>query len=131
MEFLAGQTFQQQFEITSDVYDGFVSTFNDKNPLHTNNAFAREKGYREKVMHGNILNGFISFFVGELLPIKNVVIFSQDIKFKKPVYLNDTLTLDAEVCDFFESVKAAEIKFNFRNQNNIKVALGRVNIGLI
>lgn len=126
-----GEKFQHNFKISEEIYDGFISIFNDKNPLHTNPNFALEKGFREKVMHGNILNGFISFFIGECLPIKNVVIQTQDIKFFKPTYLNDELLFIAEIIEVFESVNMAEIKFMFKNQDELKVAAGKINIGIL
>ena len=109
-----GAKFSRQFVVSQSVYDGFIQTFNDRNPYHVSDDAAREKGFAEKIMHGNILNGFLSYFVGECLPVKAVVIQSQEIKFHKPVYLDDTVTLHAEVADFHESVKTAEITFRFQ-----------------
>jgi 3-hydroxybutyryl-CoA dehydratase len=123
--------FELPFIISEDVYEGFVILFNDKNPLHMDENYAIEKGFKGKVMHGNILNGFLSYFIGECLPIKNVIIHSQDIKFCKPVYLNDKLLFNAKVHDIFESVNVAEIKFYFTNSDSIKVAKGTINIGVI
>jgi len=126
-----GTKFQQAYTVDETVYSGFVTLFRDYNPLHTNEQFAQQKGFRSKVMHGNILNGFISHFVGECLPSKDVIIHSQEIKFLRPVYLNDNLILYVEVEDYFESVKTFECKFFFENQDKIKVAKGKISIGLI
>ena len=126
-----GAKFSRQFVVSQSVYDGFIQTFNDRNPYHVCDDAAREKGFAEKIMHGNILNGFLSYFIGECLPVKAVVIQSQEIKFHKPVYLNDTVTLHAEVADFHESVLTAEISFNFVNQAGVKVARGKMFIGLL
>ena len=126
-----GDSFTRQFVVSQSVYDGFMQTFNDRNPYHVSDATARAAGFAGKIMHGNILNGFLSYFVGECLPVKTVVIQSQEIKFHKPVYLNDTVTLHAEVADFHESVRTAVITFHFLNQNNIKVAKGRLLVGLL
>ena len=126
-----GAKFSRQFVVSQSVYDGFIQTFNDRNPYHVSDDAAREKGFAEKIMHGNILNGFLSYFIGECLPVKAVVIQSQEIKFHKPVYLNDTVTLIAEVADFHESVRPAEMSFHFLNQNNAKVARGKISIGLL
>lgn len=126
-----GDKFERQFKITNEVYSGFISLFNDRNPLHTNKAFANEKGFDSEVMHGNILNGFVSYFIGECLPIKNVIIQTQEIKFFKPTYLNDDLNFQAEIVDVFESVNTVEIKFVFKNNKEIKVASGKINIGII
>jgi len=125
-----GTTFKQQFVVSRAVYNGFIQTFNDRNPYHVSDAAARDKGFAGKIMHGNILNGFLSYFIGECLPVKTVLIHSQEIKFQKPVYLDDVLTLHAEVVDFFESVKTAEITFQFLNQRNVKVARGKVFVSL-
>jgi 3-hydroxybutyryl-CoA dehydratase len=126
-----GTKFNQVYCVDETVYTGFVSLFNDRNPLHTDKPFAQQKGFRSKVMHGNILNGFISHFVGECLPSKDVIIHSQEIKFLRPVYLNDNLNLHVEVEDYFESVQTFEFKYFFENQDKIKVAKGKIAIGLI
>jgi 3-hydroxybutyryl-CoA dehydratase len=128
---LKGDKYQQEYKVDNSIYSGFINTFNDKNPLHTDVQFAKKKGFKNAVMHGNILNGFISHFIGECLPTKDVIIHSQEIKFIKPVYLNDTLQLVMEVEDYFDSVKTVEFKYFFENQEKIKVAKGKISIGII
>jgi len=123
--------FETRFVVTKKIYDGFIQLFNDRNPLHADEVFAFDKGFKGKVMHGNILNGFLSYFIGECLPIKNVIIHSQEIQYKNPVYLNDELLLTAEIYDIFESVNIVEIKFVFTNSDLVKVAKGIINIGII
>ena len=126
-----GSIFEHTFSIDDHVYQGFRSTFRDENPLHTVTDFAIGKGFKGCVMHGNILNGFLSYLVGELLPIKNVIIHSQTISFLKPVYLNDKVTVHCKVAGIFESVSTAELKYKFTNQDSIVVAKGMVQIGII
>ena len=126
-----GTIIQHTFTVDENVYLGFKSTFKDENPLHTDTAFAVSKGFKERVMYGNILNGFLSYLIGELLPVKNVVIQSQTIQFSKPVYLNDKVTLQAKVTEFFESVSSAELKYKFTNQEEQVVAKGVIQIGII
>jgi acyl dehydratase len=108
-----------------------MSIFKDCNPLHSNIAFAREKGFKSEVMHGNILNGFVSYFIGECLPIKNIIIHSQEIVYKNPVYLDDLLSFDAVVTETFDSVNAVEFKFNFKNAESKVVAKGKIQIGIL
>ncbi len=126
-----GEQFTEQFKITSFVYEGFIQLFNDRNTLHTNDAFAQKQGFSDKVMHGNILNGFLSYFVGECLPLKNVIIHTQQIQFKHPVFLDDELQLDAEVSGVFDSVNAVEMKFKFTNTEKKIVAKGKLQIGIL
>ncbi len=126
-----GTEYKIPFQVTEEIYDGFIKIFRDKNPLHTDDNFAKEKGFTSKVMQGNILNGFLSYFIGECLPLKNVIIFSQEIKYSLPVYLNDNLELIAVVEDWFQSVKMVVFKFHFLNQHNKKIAKGKISIGII
>lgn len=129
--FFKDQKFNLNFTVSDSVYENFIATFSDKNPLHTDVKFAIEKGFNGKVMHGNILNGFLSFFIGEVLPIKNVIIHSQEIQFKHPVYLNDVLIFEATVSDIFESVNSIEFKFIFKNSVSQVVSKGKIQIGII
>ena len=119
------------FLVSESVYTGFMSTFADRNPYHVDDEIARAKGFKRRIMHGNILCGFLSYFVGQCLPTSNVVIQSETIAFHKPVYLGDELSFEAEVTDFFESVNTAEIRFQFVNQSGAKVAKGNLSIGLL
>ncbi|RYE52804.1 MAG: hypothetical protein EOP48_15675 [Sphingobacteriales bacterium] len=126
-----GNTFNQSFSVTAEIYSGFIRLFKDENPLHTNEMFAKEKGFASVVMHGNILNGFISFFIGECLPMKNVIIHTQEIKFNNPCYLGDQLLFEAMITDMVSAVSVVVFKFQFKNQDGLKIANGKIQIGII
>jgi acyl dehydratase len=129
--FRPGDAFIHEFRVDRAVYDAFVKAFGDHNPLHVDDAFAASKGFQGKVMHGNILGGFLSYFVGECLPTKEVVLHSQRIDYKRPVYLDDVLTFEASVEEVHESVGAVEFRFQFRKSGAEVVAKGRLQIGLL
>lgn len=122
------QAFKHQFRVDDRVYDGFISVFDDRNVLHTDEEFAKNKGFQSKVMHGNILNGFLSYFIGELLPTDDVMILSQTINFKNPVYLNDVLNFEAVITDQSEAVRVNTFAFKFINENLKTVASGKIQI---
>lgn len=121
-----GDRFRLTYSVTPYIYRQFRKVFKDDNPLHTNKKTANRLGFDNIVMHGNILNGFISNFVGIGLPVKNVAIISQNINFIKPVYLNDKLLFEAVVNEYFESVSTVEFSFAFSNQKKEKVARGTI-----
>ena len=125
------QEYHYQFVVTQAVYDAFQQSSGDRNPLHTNLEFAKSKGFPECVMYGNILNGFVSFFIGMMLPTPDVIIHSQDIVYKNPVFLNDQLDFSATVEDISEAVNTIIFKYVFRNQKGKAVAKGHVQIGVI
>lgn len=131
MIFKPGDTFEEVFTVSEEIHEGFIQVFKDGNPLHTNQGFACKKGFDGLVMHGNILNGFLSYFIGERLPTKDVIIHSQEIQFKNAVYLNDKLRFNAEVIGIYESVNAVEFKYSFKNKDGKIVAKGKFQIGLL
>jgi 3-hydroxybutyryl-CoA dehydratase len=126
-----GDKFERSFTLSDKIYNGFIDLFNDKNPMHVDEEYARSKGFRSKVMHGNILNGFISFMAGECLPEKNILLISQEINYKKPVYMYDTLKLNLEIVNMSESVNVADFSFTFLKDKNIKVASGKFQIKIL
>lgn len=128
--FTVGNQYEENFIVSDEIYLGFIQIFKDQNPLHTNNEFAVNKGFIGKVMHGNILNGFLSYFIGECLPTKDVIIHSQEIQFKNAVYLNDVLAFKAEIIGLYESVSAVEFKFTFKRDQTI-MAKGKIQIGIL
>lgn len=125
-----GYSCEHQFEIRDQIYKGFSNLFNDRNELHISDSYAQSKGFEGKVMHGNILCGFLSHFIGELLPSRNTIIHEIQIQFKKPCYLNDRITLKATISEWYESVQVGLFSFEFFARDQL-VAVGKIQIGLI
>lgn len=85
-------------------------------------------------MYGNILNAFVSHFVGMALPTRDVMIQTQDIQFRKPVYLGDEILLKSSQEDVSEAVEIVNFKLKFYRIGGAKpelVATGHVQIGTL
>ena len=129
-KFNIDDTFDEKFKISDDLVTDFIKLSNDRNPLHTIDKFAIDKGFKSRVVQGNLQNCFISYFIGECLPSKNVMILSQTIKFKNPVYINDILYLKVKIIGVFESVGLIEFDFKFTNQLDKIISNGIIKIKL-
>ena len=125
------------YHVTPEIYYSFQRISNDYNPLHTDVAFAERKGFPDRVMYGNILNGFISHFVGMALPSRDVMIQTQDVQFRKPVFLGDSLTLKTEIETMSEAVEVINYKLKFYRETAagggkpLLIATGHVQIGML
>jgi 3-hydroxybutyryl-CoA dehydratase len=126
-----GRVFHAVFAVTEAVYEGFLATFGDRNPLHVDDAYAQARGFRAKVMHGNILNGFVSDFVGMQLPLRDVLLLSQEIRYRQPVYAGEVLRLEATVRHYSEGTGIAELQFRFRNSEESTVASGSLQLRIL
>jgi len=131
MDFQLNNSYTHQFTITKEVYFHFQMCSNDRNPLHNDEEFARSKGFPQIVMYGNILNTFLSYFIGECLHTKDVIIHSQEIAFKNPVFMNEKLDFEAFVSGVYESVNTIEFKYKFIKPNGKIAAKGLIQIGLL
>nr|WP_303776143.1 MaoC/PaaZ C-terminal domain-containing protein [Bacteroides intestinalis] len=130
------QNIEAYYKVTPEVYNSFQKLSNDFNPLHTDESFAQMKGFNQCVMYGNILNGFISHFVGMVLPSRDVMIQTQDIWYRKPIYLNDEILLKSEIDTYSDAVEIINYKLRFFRTDNgggklLLVASGHVQIGTL
>ena len=55
--------------------------------------------FGKRIAHGALSNAVISTVLGMKLPGPGGIYASQEVKYRKPVYLGDTLTAKAEVVE--------------------------------
>lgn len=128
------QALEATYCVTQEVYDAFQVCSGDMNPLHTNKEYANKKGFPQCVMYGNILNAFVSHFVGMVLPSPDVMIQVQDIQYRKPIYMDDEIVIRATHENVSEAVGVVNFKLKFYRSTDEKpelVASGHVQIGLL
>lgn len=118
------------FVVSEEIYKSFQLCSRDLNPLHTDEDFAKEKGFSGCVMYGNILNAFISYAIGMELPTCDVMLQVQDIQYKKPVFLNDKLQMELMTEEIHEGVHVVVFAYKFTNEQNKVVAKGHIQIGV-
>ena len=125
-----GQSWEKIWIISSHLVDKFIEISNDKNPLHTNSVFAKQKGFEDIIVHGNILNCFISFFIGEMLPLKDLIIIKQQIKFMNPFFINDSIKFSAFLSQKNMSVNFLQFNFSFKKEKTI-IAKGKIDVKIL
>lgn len=104
--------------------DVFAELSGDHNPLHADDTFARDKGYKRRVVHGMLSASKFSYLVGMIIPGKNCLYLSQEIRFHKPLYAGEVCTLKGTVINKSESTKLLEIKTEIFDAENALVVSG-------
>jgi len=92
-------------KVTAELVAAFAEISNDYNPVHMNETFAKETPFGGRIAHGMLSVGLISAVLGTKIPGQGSVYMSQTVRFKKPVYLNETVTAWAEVKEKIEDKK--------------------------
>ena len=130
-EIIVGMKETHDYTITPEVYEYFLAAFHDYSSIHVDETFARSRGFQGKVMHGSLLNGFISQFVGMHFPGKNSLLLSVDLRFADPSYLGDAIRLEAKVTQKMDARKIVVLDVTLLNTTRNHVAArGRIQIML-
>lgn len=124
-----GRTDSTDYCIQPGVYEHFLAAFGDESPIHVDDHFARSRGFDRRVMHGAILNGFISHFVGMVFPGRDSLLLAVDLRYAKPCYLGDVIHLETVVTQKMDSrrVVAFDITMTNTTQNHM-AARGRIQV---
>lgn len=123
---------EEKFEIsiTEEMMQKFKDITKDFNPLHCDSVFAVSRGFDSRVVYGMLTASFLSTLGGCYLPGKYCLIHSVEVKFAKPVYINDRLTIEGKVSDKNDIFKQLTIKVTIRNQRGEKVSRGILKVGV-
>ncbi len=124
-ELYIGQKESFEVKITETEEECFRNLTGDCNPLHCDDAFACEIGngrFKSHVTFGMLTASYYSTLAGVWLPGKYSLIHSMNIKFQKPVYPGDTLTISGEITDKQDELKLIQVKGTIRNQNGQNVS---------
>ncbi|MDA1089419.1 MAG: MaoC family dehydratase [Proteobacteria bacterium] len=75
----------------------FAGISGDTNPIHLNHEFASETMFEGQIAHGMLTASFISTVIGTKLPGPGCIYVSQNLRFKAPVKVGDTVTATCTV----------------------------------
>src|SRR5574337_490943 len=96
----------------------FAAVTGDLNPAHVDEAFAQESIFGGKVAHGLLTASLISAVLGTVLPGPGAIYLSQDLKFRKPVRIGDTITATVEVTELIPEKNLVRLKTICSNQRD-------------
>lgn len=88
----------------SDVYL-FAGITGDLNPVHVNCTEAEKSIFKERIVHGILVVGFISNVIAMKMPGPGTIYMEQVSKFEKPVYIGDTVTANVEISEIINENK--------------------------
>ncbi len=69
----------------------FADISGDTNPVHLNQDFAAQTVFKGRIAHGMLGAALISTVFGTKLPGPGAIYLSQDLRFKAPVRIGDTV----------------------------------------
>lgn len=98
------------------VFAGFTG---DMNPVHVNEDFAKATKFGRCIVHGPYVATLIGSVLGQQLPGGGSVYVSQDIHFRAPVYVNDTITCTLTVKEMNVERNRLTLDIKITNQDGV------------
>lgn len=88
----------------TDVYL-FAGISGDFNPVHVNRIEAEGSAFGKQIAHGFLVGSLLSNIIGMKMPGPGTIYMEQDMRFKKPVFIGDTVTACVEISEIINEAK--------------------------
>lgn len=109
--------------LTEDELVLFAAVSGDVNPVHLDSDFAAESDYRERIAHGMWSGSLISAALATVMPGPGTIYREQSLSFRRPVRLDDTLTVNLKVVSKGRR-NLVIFSCDVRNQNDEQIVFG-------
>ncbi|MCC8025075.1 MAG: MaoC family dehydratase [Clostridium sp.] len=121
-----GQMCTIEKRVTDEDVRKFAEVTGDSNPLHLDDTFAKETIFGERIAHGMIGAGIISGAIGMHLPGIGTTYLEQNLKFKRPVKINDLIKVNIKVLEITPKSKfdIAKLETTCVNEKGEEVITG-------
>ncbi len=88
----------------------FAGVTGDDNPVHINAEYAEQTMFEQRIVHGMFSAGLISAVLGTRMPGPGAIYIDQQLKFKAPVHIGDTVTATATVLEIDEKRRRVKLE---------------------
>lgn len=113
---------------TADDITLFATVSGDVNPVHLDDEFAATTPFGKRIAHGMYTGALVSAALAIELPGPGTIYMGQELKFKAPVFIGDTITVELEV-DTIRAEKAiVGLLCSCTNQDGTVVAAGKATV---
>jgi acyl dehydratase len=124
MNLSIGQKANRSLKLTKEKVKAFAELSGDYNPLHFDESFAAKTKFKKLVVQGGLTTGLLHALVAMDMPGPGTVFLSQNWKFTAPVFIDDTITAEAEVVSIHESKPVTQLKVIVKRQDGVTVLEG-------
>lgn len=111
----------------SDIYM-FAGITGDFNLVHVNEEYAKTTIFKNRIAHGMLISSFFSTVLGTSLPGPGTIYLGQELRFIKPVYIHDTVTVTCTVIEKTEEKNRLKMETIARNQKDEIVVQGTATV---
>ena len=124
MKIFTGQKATRSITLTTGHVKRFAELSGDYNPLHFDESFTAKTKFKRLVVQGGLTTGLLHALVAMDMPGPGTVFLSQNWRFTAPVFIEDTITAEAEVLSVHETKPVTQLKIKITRQDGETVLEG-------
>jgi 3-hydroxybutyryl-CoA dehydratase len=110
--------------VTEADVNTFAELTGDYNPIHVDEEFAQRTRWGGRIAHGMLVAGLVTQTLSALGG-EGAVHTSQEVSFRAPVRIGDTVTVTSEVAGKVEEKRRLLIDSTWTNQDGVTVITGK------
>lgn len=118
------ESFESKKLITDEMIQKFAEATGDFNPIHLDEDFASATPFKKRIAHGVLSAGIISGVLGMQFPGVGTIYMSQTLKFMRPVFIGDEITVRLTVLEKNVEKNRLLLETVCENQNGDAVLKG-------
>jgi acyl dehydratase len=107
----------------TDIYL-FAGITGDFNPVHIDAEYAKKSRFGARVAHGPLTFALAAGLVGMQLPGVGTIAVSNTVRFRRPVYIGDTVATSGEIAAIDPGRNRVTVALTWHNQDGELVAEG-------
>lgn len=111
------QVFTHQFQFSQQEVAQFAEVTGDKNPVHTDEAYAAKTMFRRPIMHGMLGASLFSKVFGTLFPGEGTIYLKQSLNFLRPMYVDTSYEAVFTVKELLKDKNRAIIETVIRDKD--------------
>jgi 3-hydroxybutyryl-CoA dehydratase len=116
-EFRVGDTTTFSKTITEADILLFAAVSGDNYPLHMDAEYAKTTRFGQRAAHGMLTASLLSTVNGLMLQKPGGLYVEQSVRFRRPVFIGDTLTARAEVTELIAAKRRLRVRTSIVNQH--------------
>ena len=114
--------------ITDERIRQFAEVSGDYNPVHLDEEAAKGSIFGKRISHGMLVASLFSAVLANELPGSGCIYLGQDLRFMKPVFIDDTITATVTVKELIVEKNRVILDTIATNQNGDVVISGTATI---
>lgn len=103
--------------ISEEMVRKFAELSGDKNPIHFDPKYAAQTRFKKPIAHGMLVSALISRLCGTRLPGPGSILLSQDIRYKAPCYIGETVTAEVVVVSVRDDKPIIKLSNSIKDSN--------------